>query len=64
MIQEKDKIIIPSEKQPDVNNCNTSQTTILIQILLNIGRKFGGSFETFDGHKTLKDALTCVGLCV
>ena len=44
---------------------NTSQTTILIQILLNIGRKFGGSFETFfDGHKTLKDALTCVGLCV
>ena len=47
------------------NNCNTSQTTILIQILLNIGRKFGGSFETFfDGHKTLKDALTCVGLCV
>ena len=44
--------------------CNTSQTTILIQILLNIGRKFGGSFKTFDGHKTLKDALTCVGLCV
>ena len=50
----KNKIIIRS----------TSQNIILIQILLNIGRKFEGSFETFDGHKTLKDALTCVGLCV
>ena len=46
------------------NNFNTSQNVILIKILLNIGRKFGGSFKTFDVHKTLKDALTCVGLCV